>query len=207
MCYLDVTDDASWEAATASAVASLGGLDIVVNNAGIEIADLLVDLDPVTMRKILDVDVLGVALGIKHAFRAMRPGGAAGNGGAVVNLSSVAANIAFPGIAAYSAAKSAVIRLTKVAAAESGRLGYGVRVNAICPGLVPNAMGARLADEMEKMSLFPSAQDAVVAVVGLTPSGRLASEEDIANGIAYLASDDGAFVNGIALSVDGGMGM
>jgi 3alpha(or 20beta)-hydroxysteroid dehydrogenase len=204
---LDVTDDASWEAATAAAVDALGGLDVVVNNAGIEIADLFVELDPDNMRKILEVDVLGVALGIKHAFRAMRPGGAVGGGGAVVNVASVAANIAFPGLGAYSAAKSAVVRLTKVAAAESGRLGYGVRVNAICPGLVPNAMGARLADETQRMGLFPTAGDAVTAVVGLTPSGRLASEDDIANGVAFLASDEAAFVNGVSLSVDGAMGM
>jgi 3alpha(or 20beta)-hydroxysteroid dehydrogenase len=205
--HLDVTDDASWEAATAAAVDALGGLDAVVNNAGIEISDLFVDLDADNARKILEVNVLGTSLGIKHAFRAMRPGGAAGGGGAIVNVSSVAANIAFPGIAIYSASKSAVIRLTKVAAAESGRLGYGVRVNAICPGLVPNAMGAQLAADMERLELFPSANDAVTAVVTLTPSGRLATEDDIANGTAYLVSDDAAFVNGHALSVDGAMGM
>ncbi|WP_438354216.1 SDR family NAD(P)-dependent oxidoreductase [Microbacterium sp. CJ88] len=205
--HLDVTDDASWEAATAAAVDALGGLDTVVNNAGIEISDLFVDLDADNARRILDVNVLGTALGIKHAFRAMRPGGAASVGGVIVNVASVAANIAFPGIAIYSATKSAVVRLTKVAAAESGRLGYGVRVNAICPGLVPNAMGAQLAGDMERLELFPSAGEAVTAVVGLTPSGRLATEEDIANGVAFLVSDTAAFVNGHSLSVDGAMGM
>lgn len=205
--HLDVTDDASWADATDSAVATLGGLDVVINNAGIEISDLLADLDADNARKVLDVNVLGTALGIKHAFRAMRPDGAAGTGGAIVNVSSVAANIAFPGIAIYSASKSAVLRLTKVAAAESGRLGYGVRVNAVCPGLVPNAMGQRLAVDMESLGLFPSVEEAVGAVVSLTPSGRLATEDDIANGIAFLASDEAAFVNGVALSVDGAMGM
>jgi 3alpha(or 20beta)-hydroxysteroid dehydrogenase len=204
---LDVTDDASWADAASAAVGALGGLDVVVNNAGIEISDLLADLDADNMRKVLDVNVVGTALGIKHAFRAMRPGGAAGAGGAIVNISSVAATIAFPGIAAYSASKSAVIRLTKVAAAEAGRLGYGVRVNAVCPGLVPNAMGAQLAVDMERLGLFPSPDEAVTAVVGLTPSGRLATEDDIANGVAFLASDESAFVNGVALSVDGAMGM
>ena len=70
---LDVTDDASWERASAEAVEALGGLSGVVNNAGIEISDLFVDLNPDSVRKILDVNVLGTALGIKHAFRAMRP--------------------------------------------------------------------------------------------------------------------------------------
>lgn len=204
---LDVTDDASWAAATETVVSAHGGLDVVVNNAGIEISDLFVDLDPDNMRRVLNVNVVGTALGIKHGFRAMQPAGSAGNGGTIVNISSVAATIAFPGIAAYSASKSAVIRLTKVAAAESGRLGYGVRVNAICPGLVPNVMGGQLAVDMERLGLFPSTDEAVGAVISLTPSGRLATEDDIANGVAFLASDDAAFINGVALSIDGAMGM
>jgi NAD(P)-dependent dehydrogenase (short-subunit alcohol dehydrogenase family) len=204
---LDVTDDAAWERASAAAVEALGGLSGVVNNAGIEISDLFVDLDPDSARKVLEVNVLGTALGIKHAFRAMRPEGAAGQGGAIVNIASVAATIAFPGIAAYSASKSAVDRLTKVAAAESGRLGYGVRVNTVCPGLVPNAMGAQLAVDMERLGLFPSVDAAVAGVVSLTPSGRLATEDDIANGVAFLLSEDAAFINGVTLSIDGAMGM
>lgn len=204
---LDVTDDASWARAVEQATSTLGGLDALVNNAGIEISALFVDLDADDVRRILDVNVLGTALGIKHAFRAMRTDDGTGSGGAIVNIASVAATIAFPGIAAYSASKSAVERLSKVAAAESGRLGYGVRVNTVCPGLVPNAMGAQLAGDMEKLGLFPSAQDAVVAVVGLTPSGRLATEDDIANGIAFLLSGDADFINGATLSIDGAMGM
>ncbi|MGJ9421218.1 SDR family NAD(P)-dependent oxidoreductase [Aeromicrobium sp. CF3.5] len=205
--HLDVTDDASWAAAVPDAVAALGGLDVLVNNAGIEITDLFVDLDPANARKTFDVNVVGTMLGIKHAFLTMRPEGAAGAGGAVINIASVAATIAFPGIAAYSASKSAIDRLTRVAAAESGRLGYGVRVNAVCPGLVPNAMGAQLANDTAERGLFGSPDEAVGAVVSLTPSGRLATEQDIANGVAFLASEDSAFVNGVALSVDGGMGM
>ena len=72
---LDVTDDHSWERAIEGTIAELGGLDIVVNNAGVEITQLIVDLDPDDIRRLLDVNVLGTALGIKHAFRAMRPGG------------------------------------------------------------------------------------------------------------------------------------
>ena len=82
-------------------------------------------------------------------LRAMRPGGAAGKGGAVVNIASVAATIAFPAIAGYSATKSAVDRLTRVAAMEAGKLGYGVRVNCVYPGLVPTEMGMKLADYQE----------------------------------------------------------
>ncbi|WP_283095584.1 SDR family NAD(P)-dependent oxidoreductase [Nocardioides alcanivorans] len=154
--HLDVTDDASWDSAVTAAVEQLGGLDILVNNAGIEIAGLFLDLDPEVLRRIFDVNVVGTSLGIKHAFRAMGPGGAAGHGGVVINISSVAATIAFPALSAYSASKSAVDRLTRVAAMESGKLGLGVRVNCIYPGLVPNEMGAGLANEMTTLGLFPS---------------------------------------------------
>jgi 3alpha(or 20beta)-hydroxysteroid dehydrogenase len=205
--HLDVTDESSWEAGVAAAVEHLGGLDLVVNNAGVEITSLFVDLDPEQVRTMLDVNVMGTALGIKHAFRTMRPGGAAGNGGSVINIASVAATIAFPAISIYSATKSAVDRLTRVAAMESGKLGYGVRVNCIYPGLVPNEMGANLANDVAGIGLFESPEEAVGAVIGLTPSGRLASTEDIANAVVFLASDQAGFVNGIGLPVDGGMGL
>ena len=205
--HLDVTDDAGWAAAVAHSVDLLGGLDLVVNNAGIEITSLIVDLDPAAVRKQLDVNLLGTALGIKHAFRAMRPGGAAGAGGVVINVASVAATIAFPGIAVYSATKSGVDRLTRVAAMESGKLGYGVRVNCIYPGLVPTAMGVGLAVDCANLGLFASPDEAVGAVVGLTPSGRLGEVGDMADAVVFLASDAARFINGAGLPVDGGMGM
>jgi NAD(P)-dependent dehydrogenase (short-subunit alcohol dehydrogenase family) len=204
---LDVTDDAGWATATEAVVRELGGLDIVVNNAGIELSGLIADLDPADVTKMLHVNVLGTALGIKHAFRAMRPGGLAGNGGAVINVSSVAATIAFPGIAGYSATKSAVDRLTRVAAAEAGKFGYGVRVNCVYPGLVPTEMGAKLAADMAELGLWPSPEAAVGDVIGLTPLGRLGEVSDMADAVVFLASDAARFVTGAGLPVDGGMGM
>src|SRR6266550_8950879 len=180
---LDVTDDDAWAAAVAATIAELGGFDVLVNNAGIEISALVVDLDATELARMLGVNVVGTALGLKHAFRAMRPGGAAGAGGSVVNISSVAATIAFPGIAGYSATKSAVDRLTRVAAMESGKLGYGVRVNCIYPGLVANAMGGQLADDVSRLGLFESPGAAVEAVVGLTPLGRLGDGTDMADAV------------------------
>src|SRR5437588_2338488 len=203
---LNVTDEASWEAAITRTIAELDGLEIVVNNAGIEISELVIDLNPQNVLRMLEVNVLGTALGIKHAFRAMRPGGAAGKGGAVINVSSVAATIAFPGIAGYSATKSAIDRMTRIAAAEAGKLGYGVRVNCIYPGLVPTAMGMQLAVDCAELGLFPSVEEAVGAVVALTPSGRLGDPTDMADAVVFLASDASRFVNGTGLAVDGGMG-
>jgi 3alpha(or 20beta)-hydroxysteroid dehydrogenase len=213
---LDVTSDDSWAQAMPQAIAHLSGLDILVNNAGVEVTCLLVDLEPEGVRRMLEVNVLGTALGIKHGFRAMRPGGsgsvsvdgaAGGSGGAIVNVSSVAATIAFPGIAGYSATKSAVDRLTKVAAMESGRLGYGVRVNCVYPGLVPTEMGNQLAVDCATIGLFPSPQEAAGAVIGLTPLGRLGEVPDIADAVVFLASDCARFITGAGLPVDGGMGM
>ncbi len=204
---LDVTDETSWESAVAATVEQLGGLDILVNNAGIEISALIVDAEAADLKRMLEVNVLGTALGIKHGLRAMRPGGPAGNGGAIVNISSVAATIAFPGISGYSATKSAVDRLTRVSAFEAGKLGMGVRVNCVYPGLVPTAMGQKLAVDMAELGLFESVEAAIGAVVEQTPLGRLGEVADMADAVVFLASDQARFITGIGLPVDGGMGM
>jgi NAD(P)-dependent dehydrogenase (short-subunit alcohol dehydrogenase family) len=204
---LDVTSDEQWAAAVATTVTEFGGLDVVVNNAGVEVTQLVIDIDADALRTMLDVNVVGTALGLKHAFRTMCPGGAAGRGGVVINVASVAAAIAFPAIGGYSATKSAIDRLTRVAAMESGKLGYGVRVNCILPGLVATEMGMKLAVETAGLGLFDTPEAAVGAVVELTPSGRLGEVEDMADAVVFLASDQSRFVNGVALRVDGGMGM
>ena len=204
---LDVTDESSWENAVTATASGYGGLDILVNNAGVEISSLITDVDPKDIRTMLDVNILGTALGIKWGLRTMRPDGLAGQGGSIINISSVAATIAFPGIPIYSATKSAVDRLTRVAAMESGKLGYGVRINCLYPGLVPTAMGQGLAADMASLGLFGSPEEAVGAVIELTPSGRLGEVEDMADAVVFLASDASRFVNGVGLPVDGGMGM
>ena len=204
---LDVTDEAGWEAAVTACVDQLGGLDVLVNNAGVEISALITEVQVDDIRTMLDVNVLGTTLGLKHGLRAMRPDGPAGRGGSIINISSVAATIAFPAISVYSGTKSAVDRLTRVAAMESGKLGYGVRVNCIYPGLVPTAMGAGLANDMASLGLYGSPEEAVGAVIELTPSGRLGEVEDMADAVVFLASDAARFINGAGIPVDGGMGM
>ena len=204
---LDVTDDTQWEQAIGVTIAELGGWDILINNAGIEVTALVVDIEAAELRKMLDVNVVGTALGLKHAFRAMRPGGPAGEGGAVVNVASVAATIAFPSIAGYSASKSAIDRLTRVGAMESGKLGYGVRVNCVYPGLVPTDMGMKLANDVVAAGLYASPEAAVGAIIDQTPLGRLGTVEDMADAVAFLCSDGARFMTGVGLPVDGGMGM
>ena len=204
---LDVTQEADWLAAVKATIDTLGGFDILINNAGIEVTALVAEIDPTELRKMLDVNIVGTALGMKHAFRAMRPDGAAGKGGAVVNISSVAATIAFPAIAGYSATKSAVDRLTRVGAMEAGKLGYGVRVNCIYPGLVPTEMGMKLAADVVAAGLFASPEAAVGAIIEQTPSGRLGEVADMADAVVFLCSDAARFITGAGLPVDGGMGM
>jgi 3alpha(or 20beta)-hydroxysteroid dehydrogenase len=204
---LNVTNEESWEKAVAKTIAEFGGFDILVNNAGIEITSLLIDVQAADLRRMCDVNIVGASLGMKHAFRAMRPGGPAGKGGAIVSISSVAATIAFPGIAGYSATKSGVDRLTRVGAMESGKLGYGVRVNCIYPGLVPTDMGMQLAGDVVSAGLYPSAEAAVGDVIGQTPLARLGEVSDMADAVVFLCSDAARFITGAGLPVDGGMGM
>ncbi|WJR78343.1 SDR family oxidoreductase [Bradyrhizobium sp. NP1] len=204
---LDVADDAQWERAVAATIATLGGYDILINNAGIEITSLVSEVRAEDARRMCDVNIVGTVLGMKHAFRAMRPGGPAGKGGVIVNIASVAATIAFPSIAVYSGTKSAVDRMTRVAAMEAGKLGFGVRVNCIYPGLIPTDMGMQLANDIVGIGLAADINAAVGSVVEQTPLGRLAEVSDIADSAVFLCSNDARFITGIGLPVDGGMGM
>lgn len=204
---LDVTNEDDWANAVSATVESFGGFDLLVNNAGIEITSLVVDVKAEDLRRMFDVNAVGTLLGLKHAFRAMRPGGAAGQGGSVVNIASVAATIAFPAIAGYSATKSAVDRMTRIAATESGKLGYGVRVNCVYPGLVPTTMGMQLANDIVAAGLAPNVEAAVGDVIAQTPLGRLGEIDDMADAVVFLSSDAARFITGIGLPVDGGMGM
>jgi 3alpha(or 20beta)-hydroxysteroid dehydrogenase len=203
---LDVTEETSWERAVSAIISELGGFDILINNAGVEITSLVIDVKAADLARMCAVNIVGAALGMKHAFRAMKPGGAAGKGGAIVSISSIAATIAFPGIAGYSGTKSAVDRMTRIAATESGKLGYGVRVNCIYPGLVPTEMGMQLANDVVKAGLFPSVEAAVGAVIEQTPLGRLGEVSDMADAVVFLCSDAARFITGIGLPVEGGMG-
>jgi NAD(P)-dependent dehydrogenase (short-subunit alcohol dehydrogenase family) len=203
---LDVTREQDWESAVSTTVQELGGFDLLVNNAGIEITSLVIDVKADDLRKMFDVNAVGTLLGLKHAFRAMRPGGSAGKGGSVVNIASVAATIAFPAIAGYSGTKSAVDRITRIAAVESGKLGYGVRVNCVYPGLVPTDMGMQLAQDIVAAGLAPTIEAAVGDVIGQTPLGRLGEVGDMADAVVFLSSDAARFITGIGLPVDGGMG-
>lgn len=201
----DVTREDQWQEVVAKTVSELGGLDIVVNNAGIEICALLEDTSMEDFQRILDINVSGVFLGIKHGCKAMKPGGPAGKGGSIINLSSVAGLRGFAGLGAYCGSKGAVKLLTKAAAVEFGNLGYGVRVNSIHPGLIFTDMGNAVLKGIVEAGLAPDEAATRQLFETLTPLGMTGAPSDIAKAALYLASDQSPWVTGAELVVDGGI--
>jgi NAD(P)-dependent dehydrogenase (short-subunit alcohol dehydrogenase family) len=199
----DVVSEPEWQAAVAAAVQVFGGFDILVNNAGIETAALLSDCTVEDFRRVLDVNVTGVFLGIKHAVRAMSAGGAAGHGGSIVNLSSIAALVGSPAHAAYHASKGAVRSLTKAAAIECARLGLGIRVNSVHPGIVRTPMGNKFIEHFVDLHLAPDFAAAEAAMLAAHPMG-FGAAEDVAAAVLYLASDAAKWSTGTELVLDGG---
>jgi NAD(P)-dependent dehydrogenase (short-subunit alcohol dehydrogenase family) len=200
----DVTIEADWAAAVAAAVQLFGGLDIVVNNAGIETAALISQCEVEDFRRVLDVNVTGVFLGVKHAIRTMAPGGAAGKGGSIVNMSSVAGIIGTTAHVAYHTSKGGVRLLTKAAAIECAQLGTGIRVNSIHPGIVGTDMGDNFIKHFVDLGLAPDLDSATAAIKGLHPMG-FGKTDDVASAVLYLASNASKWVNGSELVIDGGL--
>lgn len=182
----DVTDETDWEAAIDTCRKFFGGLDILVNSAGVVTDPLpLEDTDIDDWRRVLTVNVDGTFLGHKHAIRAMKE-----TGGAIVNLSSVLGMAGSPLTGAYGPSKGAVRALTKTAALECQALGYAIRVNSVHPGYVETPMTGGIPD---KEKFYKQ-----------TPMKRWADPHEIATAILYLASDEASFVTGAELAVDGG---
>ena len=189
----DVRSDADVDAAVVAAVDAFGGLDLLVNNAGIEIAKPITELTSEEFSRILDINVTGTFRFTKAALPAL----ASAVGSAIVNLSSVAGTAGGPLLAAYCASKGAVIRFTESAAIELRQA--GIRVNALCPGLIETEMADRLAAPIEAIS--PISFDELIAL----KQGRLGTTTEVAETVAFLASDDARFVNGAHYLVDGGL--
>jgi NAD(P)-dependent dehydrogenase (short-subunit alcohol dehydrogenase family) len=201
----DASSEDGWERILDAAIAEFEGLDVLVNNAAIEQTCFLEDITLDDVQALMAVNVNGVLLGHKHAARRMKPGGAAGRGGSIVNLSSVAGLIGTPGLGVYSASKGAVRLLTKAAAVEFGRLGYGIRVNSIHPGLVETEMGTKLLGDFVALGIFKNKDEAYAQMKAASPMGVTSLPQDIANAALYLASDLARTVSGTELVCDGAM--
>ncbi len=201
----DVTSEADWAAAVAFAEATFGGLDILVNNAGVFFVRPILMTSLEDFRRMQQVNVDGVFLGLKHAIPAIaRRGEKWDGGGAIVNISSVAGIVGSANTVAYSASKGAVRLMTKSAALECAEAKVKVRVNSVHPGIIDTPMmdGA--------ISLISKAtgkdEDSERARMARRhPMGRLGRDADVANAVLFLASDASAFITGAEVVVDGGM--
>lgn len=201
----DVSREEDWESAIAATLQAFAGLDIMVNNAGILIGGMLLNTSLEQVQKLNSVNIESVFLGTKHAAEAMKPGGAAGNGGSIINLSSVAGIVGVPGHSAYGATKGAVRLYTKHAAVEFARLGYGIRVNSVHPGVTATAMGDQVFMEFVNAGLAQDIKEARETIEQMIPMGYLGESRDIAHMIQFLASDAARYCTGSEFVVDGGL--
>jgi NAD(P)-dependent dehydrogenase (short-subunit alcohol dehydrogenase family) len=181
----DVSDAAEVAALCAEAMARMGKLDIMVNNAGVASAQLLADATEATSRRYWQVHMLGVQAGIKEAAARM------GAGGAIVSISSITAVRGFAFWGEYAATKAGIISLTQTAAVEYGA--RGIRVNCIAPGIIDTPLAMSEAPDMveRNASVF-------------TLLGRIGRPEEIAAAVHFMVSDDASYVTGQTLLVDGG---
>ena len=189
----DVTDEGQVEELVQRAVSGWGGLDVMVNNAGVGVAATAPETNVEDYYRVMDVCVKGTVLGMKYAIPAIRDSG----GGSVTNMSSIAALVGLPDRTVYSAAKGAILSLTRASAID--HIEEGVRVNCICPGTVDTPWVARIT------AGYDDPEEARARMKARQPHGRLVSPQEIAAMAAYLSSDEAASVVGAAMIVDGGM--
>jgi NAD(P)-dependent dehydrogenase (short-subunit alcohol dehydrogenase family) len=203
----DVTDAESWQAALAVTEAAFGGLDILVNSAGIALVGTVEETSLEDWRRVHAVDLDSVFLGCKYAVPLMARsvvkhggGGSAGGsaGGSIVNMSSVSGIIAGHNLAAYNSAKAGVRHLSKSVALHCARKRYGIRCNSVHPAFVDTAM----LDDIVRPGM--SREDGVARLAAQVPLGRVGTTADIGWAILYLASDESAFMTGAEMVLDGG---
>ncbi|MCX4831567.1 SDR family oxidoreductase [Streptomyces sp. NBC_01016] len=189
----DVTDDAAVRAAVAAAARDLGGLDVLVNNAGIGAQGTVADNDDAEWHRVLDVNVIGMVRVARAALPKLRDSEHA----AIVNTCSIAATAGLPQRALYAASKGAVLSLTLAMAADHIR--EGIRANCVNPGTADTPWVGRLLDKADD----PAAERA--ALEARQPTGRLVSAAEVAGAIAHLASPLSGATTGTSVAVDGGM--
>jgi NAD(P)-dependent dehydrogenase (short-subunit alcohol dehydrogenase family) len=191
----DVTSEEEVADYVRAALDKFGTIDVLYNNAGIEGDIVPITKYPLeTFRRVIDVNVVGVFLGLKHVLPVMLKH----NKGSIINTASIAGLIGSPEIAVYSASKHAVIGLTKSAAIECA--GTGVRVNCVCPGLIDSRMLSAIV-EGRNPGNAPVPNERIVERI---PARRLGQASEVASIVAFLASDEASYVSGSAYTVDGG---
>lgn len=203
-CFLahDVAEEEQWRSVIAEVRARYRRLDILVNNAGIGYSGPVTEMSLDLWRRQMAINVDGVFLGVKHALPLMRE---AGQGGSIVNVSSIAGIKASANVSGYNASKGAVRLFTKSIALECAAARDGIRVNSLHPGVVETAIWDTLLGTTEDGSNGrPRGATLDAAVAGAIPLGHTGTAEDMANGILWLASDESRYVTGTELVIDGG---
>jgi len=190
----DVTDRVAWQALVDGILSRHGRLDVLVNNAGTGDFAGIEETTLEQWRRVMAVNLDGVFHGMQTGIAAMKE-----QGGAIVNIASIAAKVAEPLLAAYSATKGGVSMLTKAAAVDCARRGYRIRINSIHPGYTDTRL---VRDALA--TLGPAAAAFAEASVKAIPLGRLAEPDEIAGPVLFLASDDASYMVGSELIVDGG---
>lgn len=196
----DVAKAAQCSALVDGAVAAFGGIDIMVNNAGIGfMMKPMLDVDPADWDLVIAVNLSGAFYCTQAAARAMI---AAGRGGRIINIASQAAKTGFPHLPAYVSSKHGMVGLTRATAVELGA--YGITVNAVCPNHVTTGLGAKQNEYFSKLLGFATVDDYLANMARKNPMGRPGLASDTAAACAWLASDDAFYVTGEALNVSGG---
>ena len=197
-CRHDVTDEASWAEALDSTVSALGGLNVLVNNAGIWVAGSVEDVTPDVWRRGMSVNLDSVYLGTRLALPFLRESQPA----SIINISSIAGLVAGSNLAAYNAAKAGVWMLTKATALHAARGGNDIRCNSIHPYFIDTPL---LQDVFAKGGERKELDDDQRGkLVKQAPLGRLCTAEDVANAALYLASDESGYMTGAEIKLDGG---
>ena len=201
----DVTKESSWKKTIKFCVDTFGGLDVLVNNAGIYFSKPLSDISLEEWKHMFSVNVEGVFLGTKFDIEEIvkRPNREK-ESGSIINLSSVAGIVGGPFIGPYNASKGAVRIFTKGCAMEFSTLGYNVRVNSIHPGVIDTNMGTQVQDGLKKQTGI-SENEAKSQINSLHPLGRLGLPKEVAKVAVYLASNKSSFITGAEFVVDGGL--
>ena len=193
----DVTDEAQWIAVVDQAVAAMGGLSILINNAGIGGELLFAEQDSLeNWRRVQAVNLESVMFGCKHAMAHLRASGA----GSIVNISSVAGLAAAPGMGAYNATKAAVWMYSKTIALEAAKAGWNVRSNSVHPVFIKTP----ILDPFVAMAGGDEELAHHKLMRGI-PLKRIGEPDDVAYAVLYLASDESKFVTATELKVDGGL--
>lgn len=189
----DVRDEDQWQAVTEQAAGAMGGLSVLVHNAGVGSMGAIEELDRREWRRVMDINVDSVFLGTKHALRYMRTSGP----GSIVTISSIAGLLGVAEYPAYNASKAAVWMLTKSIALYCAQHKINVRCNSVHPAYIRTAI-------VEPLFKALGEEEATRRLTRSIPLGRMGDHDDVAYAVLYLASDESKFVTGAEFKIDGG---